>query len=160
MLIQQGSVQPFDKAVALWSPDLRGPVLDLFQLQEEFVRMVVGPTAKLPAIVREDGGDAGIMFFKEWQHIFVENMHGRYRQFRGVKPAPGVAGIAVDNRLQIHLADTLQGADKERIHGHQITRMPGFDMSLSKLRAETFQESDLIVGELERLLFDASFQAQ
>lgn len=47
------AVQPFDEAIALRSPDTGRAMLDAFQLQEQFERMLIGPAAILPAIVRE-----------------------------------------------------------------------------------------------------------
>lgn len=58
MHVQQGAVQPFDKAVIWRSADTGCAMLDAFQLQEQFERMLSGPAAIFPAIVREQGFDA------------------------------------------------------------------------------------------------------
>lgn len=54
---QQGSMQPFDKAVDLWPVYLGGPVLNPLQLQEQLVGMIVRAPAELAPIVRQDGID-------------------------------------------------------------------------------------------------------
>jgi hypothetical protein len=39
VLIEKRAVKPFDEAVALWPPNLRRPMFDPFELQEELVGM-------------------------------------------------------------------------------------------------------------------------
>jgi len=53
MLVQQGSVQSFGKAVALWPAHFGGAVLDPFQLQEDLIGMLILPAAdSLPLSLR------------------------------------------------------------------------------------------------------------
>lgn len=78
-------------------------------------------------------------------------MNRCHRRLDGVEPAPGVLRQwqTGDRRGQPH---PLGGADKEGIHCHQIAGMPGFDVSLVELRAESFQEANLGIGERNVLL--------
>ena len=52
VLVEQGAVQAFNDAVGLRVLDPRDAVLDLFQLQEQFVGMLVRPAAEFPAVGR------------------------------------------------------------------------------------------------------------
>lgn len=58
VLVEQGSVQALDKAVGLRALDLCGAVLDLLELEEQLIRVPVGPAAELPAVIGEHRGDA------------------------------------------------------------------------------------------------------
>jgi len=74
MFVQQGAVKSLDDAVALRSSDLRGPVFDVFQLEEEFEGVLVRTSAELPAVVAEDGLDPRSVLFEERQDAFIEDM--------------------------------------------------------------------------------------
>src|SRR5690606_8593419 len=54
VLVQQGLVQPFDEPVGLRAADFGRAVFDLFELEEDLVRVAVRPAAELAAIVGED----------------------------------------------------------------------------------------------------------
>jgi hypothetical protein len=54
VFIQQRAVQTFDDAVRLRPAHLGRTVLDLFELQEEFVRVLVRPAAELASIARRE----------------------------------------------------------------------------------------------------------
>ena len=43
VLIEQGTMKPLDKAVALRATDLGGAMLNTIELQEKLIRVVVGP---------------------------------------------------------------------------------------------------------------------
>jgi len=136
MLVQQRPVKALDKAVALWPANFGGTMLDPFELQEQLVGVPVGAPAKLAAIVGEDRGDGRFMLVEEGEHVFVEHVNSSDRQLASVEPAPGVAGIAVDDRLQVDAAHALQCPDKEGIDRHQIAGVPRFDVPLPELGGE------------------------
>ena len=82
--------------------------------------MVVRAPTELAPVVRQDGIDPCLVGFKEWQHCFVEHMDRGDGQLAGVEPPPGVAAIAVQHGLQIHLTDPLERADEEGVDRHQF----------------------------------------
>ena len=43
VLIEQGTMRPLDEAIALRATDLGGAMLNPFELQEQLIRVVVGP---------------------------------------------------------------------------------------------------------------------
>lgn len=120
--------------------------------------MVVWPAAEFTTVVAQDGSDLGVMLLKEGQDILIEHMHGRKRQLVGVEPAPRIAGIAIDDRLHVDLADTLESADKEGVHSHKVAGMLRFNMPFPEFRAESFQQANLFVGKFKRLFPDALFK--
>ncbi len=126
VLIQQCAVQPLDEPIALWPPNLGGAMLDLLELKEQFIRMFVLTSAEFPAIVAEHRADLGIVSLEEGQHIVVEHMDCRDRQLVCIQAAPGIAAEAIDDRLQVDLADALERADEEGIDGHQLTGGPRY----------------------------------
>ena len=91
MLVEQGSVQAFNEAVALRAANQGRPMLDAFKLEEQFVRVLVRATAKFASVVRENRLDPGFVFLEEGQNVLVEHVHRRQRQLAGVQAAPGVA---------------------------------------------------------------------
>ena len=158
VFVEQGAVQAFHIAVRLRAADLSGAVLDLFQLQEQFVRMVVRAATELTAVVREHRCDLGVVRFKGRNHVVVHDVHGGHRQFGGVEPPPGVAGEAIDDGLQIDLAHALERADKEGVHGHQIAGVVGLDMALAELGTEPLKQPDLFVRQADLLARDVLFK--
>lgn len=80
VLVQKGAVQALDVAVGLRAADLSGAVLDIFQLQEQFIRVAVRAATVFPAVVGEYGVDAGIVGLEGGQHIVVHDMCGGHRQ--------------------------------------------------------------------------------
>ena len=74
--------------------------------------MVRAPTELAP-VVRQDGIDPSLMGFEERQDRFVEHMNRGHRQLAGVEPSPGVAAVAVQHGLQIHLAYPLSAPTKK-----------------------------------------------
>lgn len=54
VLVEEGAVEALDDAVGLWAFDPRGAMLVVFELLEEFVRVLVGTPAELTAIVTEN----------------------------------------------------------------------------------------------------------
>lgn len=160
VLVEQGAVQTFDEAVALRPSHLGGAVFDALELQEQFVGVAVGPAAELASVVAQDGGDGCVVSLEEGQDVVVGHVHRRDRQFGGVEPSPGVAAVAVDDRLQVDAPDALDGADEEGIHRHQVSGVLGLDVAFAELGAEPFQGPHLFVREVELLLPDRLFQAQ
>lgn len=120
VLVQERPVEPLDKAVRLRPPDPRGAVLDALQLEEQLVGMAILAATELAPVVGERRGDGGAMVLEDRQHVVVHDVHRGDRQLGGIEPVPGVAAVAVDDALQIDLADALQVADEEGVHGHQV----------------------------------------
>lgn len=135
-------------------------MLDLFELQEQFVGVMILPSAELTAVIGQNGGDSCVVGLKEGQDIVVEHMHSGDRHLIGIQPAPGIAAVAVHDSLQIDLPDTFQVTDKERINSHQIAGIPCFDVPFTKLRRELLQRFYLFIGQLHRLSADVLFQAK
>jgi hypothetical protein len=71
-----------------------------------------------------------------------------------VEPGSGVPAVAVDRGLEIDLADALEHTDEERVDGDgdDGAGVRRLDVALAELRAETFQQPDLLVGERELAL--------
>ena len=57
-------MEPLDESVRLGSPHLRGSVLDVFQLQEEFVGVLVRPAAVLAPVAAQDRPDLHAVLFE------------------------------------------------------------------------------------------------
>ena len=95
-----------------------------------------------------------------WQHIFIEDMNRRYRQFAGVESAPGVPRMTVDDRLKIDSSHTLEDANKKGVHCHEVAGVSGFDMPLPVFRAEALQLPDLTVTEFKLLFSNRFFESQ
>ncbi len=113
-------MQSLDKAVALRPAHPGCPVPNPLQLQEQFVGMMVRAPTELAPVIRQDGIDPCLVGFKEWQHRFIEHMYRGDGQLAGVEPPPGVATVAVQHGLQIHLANPLERADEEGVDRHQF----------------------------------------
>ena len=64
-------------------------------------------------------------------------------QLAGVEPRPGVAGMAVDGRLQIDLPDAIERADEEDVHGDEGACMRGLEVTIAELGREAFEETNL-----------------
>ena len=79
VFIEQGAVEPFDKAIALRPSDFSCAMLNAFQLQEELVGMTIGPATILSAIIAKDCFNLDLMLLKVRQHVFVEHVNGGYR---------------------------------------------------------------------------------
>ena len=131
--VEERSVQAFDDAVRLRTPDPRRAVLHVLQLQEQFIGVLVWPTAELPAIVGQHHLDLGLVRLECRQHVIVHHMHGGDGQLAGIEPRPGVAGMAVDGRLQIDLPDALERADEEGVHGDEGASVGGLDVAFPEL---------------------------
>jgi hypothetical protein len=126
-------------------------VLDVFELQEQLIRMAAFAPAELAAIVGEHGVDFGRVRLKGRQHIIVDQLDGGERQLVGVEPGAGMPAIAVKGGLQTDLADALQDADKRRCRRDQGAGVRCLlYVALAKFRAEPLQELDLFIGQAER----------
>ncbi len=158
--VQEGSMETFKKAVALRAPDLGGFVLDVFELQEELVRVLVWAATEFAAIVGEDGLDGEAVLLKERQDVIVEEVDGGKRYLRGVEASEGKAGMAIDGSLGIDASDALEIADVEGVDGHQCPGKRSFDVALAELGFKAFEECDLMVIELKGALASVLFEAQ
>jgi len=149
VLIKQRTVQALDDAVGLRALDAGGAVLDLLELQEQLVRMLIGPAAELAAIVRQHGVDLGVALLEGGDDIIVHQVDGGNRQLARVEPGPGVARVAIDRGLQIDFADAFEHADKEGIDGEQASGMRRLDVALAELGREAFEHPRLLLGQLD-----------
>lgn len=84
-LLQQSPVKALHQPMALRPADRGGAVGDPLPLQEEFLGVSIGPAAELPAVMAEDGVDAGGMLLKEGQDVLIKPLDGRHRQPGGVE---------------------------------------------------------------------------
>jgi hypothetical protein len=55
MLVEQGAVPALDDAIVLWPVDPGSLVLDVFELQKQFIGVTVLAAAELAAVVGEHG---------------------------------------------------------------------------------------------------------
>lgn len=141
VLVEQGSVQPFDDAVGLRPLHLGAAVRDALQLQEQLVGVAVLAAAELAAIVGQYRLDGRLVRLEGRQHVVVEQLHGGERQLVQIQPGPGVAAVAVDRGLQVDLANALQRADEEGVDRHQGAGVRRPDMALAELRAEPLEQA-------------------
>lgn len=152
MFVQQRSVKPLDEAIALRPSHLGRAVLDLFELEEQLIWVMIFAAAEFSAVVAQHRADPGIVRLEEGQHVVVEHMNGRDGQLVGVQAPPGVAAEAVDDGLQVDLADAFECADEEGIDGHQLTGVVYLYMALAELRTEALQMAHLVIGQFDLLL--------
>ena len=94
------------------------------------------------------------------QHRFIEHMNRGHRQLAGVEPSPGVATVAVQHCLQIHLTNSLERADEEGVDRHQFSGVVDLNLTFAKLGAEAFEQANLLVIELNGLLTVSFLKAQ
>jgi hypothetical protein len=137
MLGEQGAVPTLDNISGLRPVDPGSFVLDIFEPQKQLVGAAVLATAELAAVVGEHGVDLGLVRFKGRQHIVVDQLDGGDRQLVEIEPGPDMPSVAVNGGLQVDLADTLQGADKEGVDGDQCAGVQRLDMALAVFRALT-----------------------
>ena len=65
-----------------------------------------------------------------------------HRQLAGVEPSPGVATVAVEHGLQIHLANPLERADEEGVDRHQILGVVDLNLAFAELGAEGLEQAN------------------
>ena len=150
VLVKHGAVEALDDAVGLGAADLGRAVLDLLELQEKLVKMLVWPAAEFPSTVRQHRLDPGIMDLEGRDDVVVEDMNGGDRQLGRIEPGPGMAQMAVDGRLHVYLADSLERTDEEGIDGDETSGMFGLNMTLAEFGREAFEQLDLLVGKADR----------
>ena len=160
MLVEQGAMHPLDIAVALGPTDLGGPVFDVFQLEEEFKGVLVGPAAVLPSVVGKDGLDLYIVLLEERQHEVVEGLDGGYRDLAGEEATPCVAGVAIEHGLHVNPADAFERADREGVHTDQLASEIGLDMAIPVFGVESFQKPDLVLGKFDEGLLMGFLEPQ
>ena len=86
--------------------------------------------------------------------MVVQDLNGGHRHLGGVEPGPDVAAEAVQHGLDVDLADPLQRAREEGIHGHKFARGIDLDVSFAVLGVEALQRLDLLLSELDLPLSD------
>ncbi len=116
-------------------------MLNPLQLQEQLVGVMVRAPAELAPVVRQDGIDPRLVSLEERQDRFVEHMDRGHRQLAGVEPSPGVAAVAVQHGLQIHLAHPLECADEEGVDRHQFPGVVNLNLAFAKLGAEALEQA-------------------
>ncbi len=122
--------------------------------------MVVRSSTELAPFIRQDGIYPCLLGLEKRQHRFIEHMNRGYRQLAGVEPSPGVAAIAVQHGLQIHLANPLERTDEEGVDRHQFPGVVDLNLAFAKLGAEAFEQANLLGIELHGLLPLRFFEAQ
>lgn len=83
-----------------------------------------------------------------------------HRQLVDVEPPPGVAAVAVQHGLQIHLANPLERADEEGIDRHSFHGVVDLYLAFAELGAEALERVNLLVIELNGLLPESFLEAQ
>ena len=83
-------MQAFNKTVALRPSNFGRSMFNILQLQEQFVRTSVGPSAEFSAVVTENSFDTATLLLKEGQNVVVEHLDRRQRHLIGIESAPGV----------------------------------------------------------------------
>lgn len=68
--------------------------------------------------------------------------------------------MAVDDGLQVDLADAFQHPDEEGVDGHERAGVRGLDVALAEFRAEAFEQPGLLRGELDGPLGGGLLQPQ
>ena len=76
-------------------------MLDVLELQEEFVGVAVRPAAVIASVVARDGIYRHAVLLEEGERVVVQDLDGRDRYLRGVEPGPDVAGEAVEHRPDV-----------------------------------------------------------
>lgn len=74
VFIEQGSMQPLDKAVALRLVYLDGSELNPLQFQGQLVGMMVRMPTEPTFVIRQNGVDSRLVGFEARQHRFIEHM--------------------------------------------------------------------------------------
>lgn len=122
--------------------------------------MVVRAPTELAPVVRQDGIDPRLVGLEKRQHRFIKHMNRGHRQLAGVEPSPGVATVAVQHCLQIHLANPLERADEEGVDSHQFSGVVNLNLAFAKLWAKALEQANLLVIELNGLLPVGFLEAQ
>ncbi len=129
-------MKSLDKAVALRPAHPGCPVLNPLQLQEQLAGMVVRSSTELAPVIRQDGIDPCLVGLEKRQHRFIEHMNRGHRQLAGVESSSGVATVAVQHCLQIHLTNPLEHADEDGVDRHQFPGVVDLNLTFEKLGAE------------------------
>lgn len=80
VLIEHGAMEVFDDAFGLRSPDFGRPVLNLLELQKEFIKVLIRPVAELAAVARENAVDLAAIGLECKDDIIVEDAYGGDRK--------------------------------------------------------------------------------
>lgn len=115
VFVEQRAVEALDDAVGLRALHPGGSMLDLLQLQEEFVWVLVGSATELAAVVGQHGLDPCVVGFEGGDDVAVHQMDGSDRQLGGVEPRPGVAAVTVDGRSPSAISERRLADSDQRI---------------------------------------------
>lgn len=140
-------MQAVDKTISLRPVHLGGTVSNPLKLQEHLVGMMVRAPTELTPVVRQDGIDP----HKERRLRFVERMGRGHRQLAGVEASLGVATVALQHGLQIHIANLLERTDENGVDGHQYSGVVNLYLTFVKLGIEALEQANLLIIELNRL---------
>ena len=136
VLIQQGAMESLDDAVRLRALHAGGAVGDIFELEEQFVRMPVRASAELAAIVGQYGFNLSVRRFEGWDDVIVHEVDGGDRQLARMQAGPGIPRVAIDRSLQVDFANALEHADEESIDGNETSGVRGLDVALAEFGRE------------------------
>lgn len=114
-LLQNRLVEPLANAVGLRMACLGFGVLDVVECQVQLVIMRFRFAAVFGSPVGQHAQDAHAVFGKERQNPIVQQIGGGNRRLGGIQLGKRHLAVGVDKRLLVNAADTLEGADVERI---------------------------------------------
>ena len=141
------SMYPFDCGL----PTLRGPVLDLLELEEQLVGVLVRPGRRTRGRCRS--GSVSDLHpgasSKKGSSVVVQDLDRGHRHLRGVEPRPHVAAEAVQHGLDVDLAHPLQRARRRRCPRPRAPRLLHLDVPLAVLGIEALQRLDLLLAQLD-----------
>ena len=160
VLVEQRAVHALDEAVGARRADLRGPVLDVVERQQQLVRVVLGASGELAPVVAEYGFNCHAEGIVERQYSIMEQVGGGDRHLRGVDLGERQGTEGVDDDLNVDLADALERAPVERVLIEQFSGRRGLDMAHAELRRVALQQPDLFLGQDVGLLPGLGLEAQ
>ena len=114
-LLQNRLVEPLANAVGLRMACLGFGVPDVVECQVQLVIMRFRFAAVFGSPVGQHAQDAHAVFGKERQNPIVQQIGGGNRRLGGIQLGKRHLAVGVDKRLLVNAADTLEGADVERI---------------------------------------------
>src|ERR1051325_1321314 len=126
-------MQTFADAVALRMTDFCFAMFNVLQAQVQLVFMMIWLPIKLGPAIRQYTHHRYFMLFKEWQDLVVQYIGRSDRMLAGVELSKSNARVSIDESLLINSANTFDGAHVIGILRTEITRMDGFDLTMSFL---------------------------
>lgn len=100
------------------------------------------------------------MILEEGEDALIENVDGGDGDLRVVEMSPGIPRVAIDDGLQIDLADPLEISEHESVDSDELACKIGLDMTLAELRIETLEQLDVMIGELDTGLLGMPFEPE